>query len=207
MADNDADNEDIAPKKRKTTYNQQHPTDNPKPPKHSRAEVQAAAAEKKAATIAKKNELAGLQAAAELEKQQKKKKGLKEVAAMEDAVQRQQKQRQLQAERPDLQTMQTYRTINARTQVPEPGLNNITASSTPTGAIEQDGGELSDVEMPPRSTFDTDSDGGLENVNYEGESEYDSDIYAPVAAEDDEDGEQVYSDSSNEQSKTSGKKK
>ncbi|KAF8800454.1 hypothetical protein BYT27DRAFT_7262857 [Phlegmacium glaucopus] len=136
MADNDTDNEDIAPKKQKTTYNRQHPTDNPKPPKRSRAEVQAAAAEKKAATIAKKNELAGLQAAAKLEKQQNKKKGLKEVAAMEDAVQRQQKQHQLQAKHPDLQTMQTYQTINARTQVPEPGLNNINTSSMPTGAIE-----------------------------------------------------------------------
>ena len=72
MADDDTIDigEDILPKKRKTTYNREHPTQNPKPPKRSKAEVQAEAAEKKAATKAKKNEKANLHAAAEIQKQE-----------------------------------------------------------------------------------------------------------------------------------------
>ncbi|KAF8810925.1 hypothetical protein BYT27DRAFT_7253262 [Phlegmacium glaucopus] len=195
MPDDNEDNQNMAPKKQKTTYNQQHPTDNPKPPKRSRAEIQAAAAEKRAATIAKNNELAGIQAATELKKQQKKKKGLKEVAAMEDAVQRQQKQCQLQAERPNLQTMQTYQTINESHTLPKAKLNDINTSSAPAGGNEQEEGELSNVKIPPHSTFDTDSDGGLlgmENFDYQGESEDDSDIYV---LEDKDEEEEAFSDS------------
>jgi hypothetical protein len=46
-------------------------TENSKPPKHSRAKIQASAAEKKVLTVAKKKEQASLQAAAELENQEK----------------------------------------------------------------------------------------------------------------------------------------
>jgi hypothetical protein len=70
--DNTIDIDEVmAPKKRKTTYNREHPTENPKPPKRSRAEIQAAATEKKVSTVAKKKERASLQAAAELENQEK----------------------------------------------------------------------------------------------------------------------------------------
>ncbi|KAF8953947.1 hypothetical protein BDZ97DRAFT_1766999 [Flammula alnicola] len=84
MTEDDNIDEDAAPKKRKMTYDREHRTENPKPPKHSRVEIQAAAAEKRAVTIAKKKELAGLHAAAELEQQQKRQKVLKEVAAIEE---------------------------------------------------------------------------------------------------------------------------
>ena len=43
-----------APAKRKTTYPRDHPTENPKPPKRTKAEIQQAAKEKKGAEQVKK---------------------------------------------------------------------------------------------------------------------------------------------------------
>jgi len=104
---------------------------------------------------------------------------------MEDTIQCQQKQRQLQAECPDFWTMETYQNI-------------------------QEAGQDSNVEMPPQSTIDTDSDGrqlGVENISFEVEDEDNDDMYAPAVDEDDEESEETdYSDASVEQGKTSKKK-
>jgi hypothetical protein len=157
--------QDMVPKKRKTTYNRDHPTQNPKPPKRSKAEIQAEAAEKKAATIARKKQQESLHATAEIEKQKTRRTSLKDVAAMEDTIQRKQKQDQLQAERPDLQTMDTYRTI-------------LEAEASLAVAIVSATEELETrhVETPPQSNIDPDSDGGLlgtENINFGGEDDDD----------------------------------
>ena len=213
MADDDTIDigEDILPKKRKTTYNREHPTQNPKPPKRSKAEVQAEAAEKKAATKAKKNEKANLHAAAEIQKQETRRISLKGVAAVEDAIQRQQRQHQLQAERPDLQTMETYRTIQEALTVTT--RNASTASRPATEETEEDHTDH-DAEMPPQSNIDTDSDGGLlgvEDINFEGEDEgegegEDDDAYMPAVDEDndlDEEEEKAFSDASVEEEETS----
>jgi hypothetical protein len=194
----------VAPKKRKTTYSREHPIENPKPPKRSRAEIQAEAAEKKAASIAKKKERASLQAAAEIKKQEQRRTSVKEVAAMEDTIRRKQKQHQLQAERPDLQTMETYR----RT-IQEAQASLDVANANTTEKIGQNTG----VEIPPQSIIDTDSDGrqlGMENVNLEGEDEDEDDFYMPAVDNlndnDSEPEEEEEDISSDEQEKTSKKK-
>lgn len=216
MADDDTIDigEDMAPRKRKTTYNREHPTENPKPQKRSKAEIQAAAAEKRAISIAKKKEKASLQAAVELDKQQNRQKSLKEVAAMEDAIQRKKRQHQLQAERPDLQTMKTYHL----TQEAHAALAVENASATEE--IQQYTG----VEIPPSpqsiQVFNADSEGGLlgveKNINFdqpelddEGEDDDGSDIYMPGADNDDDLEEEEENDSSDEahEGKTSKKKR
>ena len=189
MTDDDAIDigEDMAPRKRKTTYNREHPTENPKPPKRSKAEIQAAAAEKKATSIAKKKEKASLQAAVELDKQEKKKKSLKEVAAMEDAIRRKQKQYQLQVERPDLQTMKTYQSI----QEAHAASLAVENAST-TEEIQQNTG----VVLPPQylQVLNTDANGGLpgveKNINFDqldDEDENEDEMYMPAVDMDDDD--------------------
>ncbi|KAF8954728.1 hypothetical protein BDZ97DRAFT_2081376 [Flammula alnicola] len=116
---------------------------------------------------------------------------------------------QLQAERPDLQTMQTYRTIiEART--PLEAAKDSSTGTTPARETEQDGDELSEAEMPPRSAVDTNSDSGLlgmDTFNFEPESGIESDPYAPAADEDDEEeGDPGFSDASVEQDKALKKK-
>ena len=191
--------EDMGPKKRKTTYNWEHPTENPKSPKCSKAEIQEEAAEKRATSLAKKKERESLQAAAEIKKQEKRWTSLKEVVAMEDTIQRKQRQYQLQAECPDLQTMEDYWKIQ-ETQASRAVM--VVYAST-TGEIEQD----SDVEVPPWSIIDTDSDGGLlgaENISFDGD-EGEHDTYLPAVDKDnlDEDEEEyISSDASVEQGNT-----
>jgi hypothetical protein len=73
---------------------------------------------------------------------------------LEDTIQCKQKQHQLQAERPDLQTMKTYQTI----QKAQASLALVNTSTT--GEIEEDTMDT-DFEIPPQSIIDTDSDGGL----------------------------------------------
>ena len=166
--------EDTGPKKRKTTYNREHPTDNPKPPKRSRAEIQAAAAAKRALSAAKKSQ----RAAGDVKRQEERRASLKEVAAIEDAIQRIHRQYQSQAERPDLQTMETYRMVRE-------------AQATNPRPI----GDESEVENPPSPLMtpqpDDDTalpvDGGpLENpVDMEEEDDED-DIYVPDKVKDSE---------------------
>ena len=166
--------EDTGLKKRKTTYNREHPMDNPKPPKRSRAEIQAAAAAKRALSAAKKSQ----RAAGDVKRQEERRASLKEVAAIEDAIQRIHRQYQSQAERPDLQTMETYRMVRE-------------AQATNPRPI----GDESEVENPPSPLMtpqpDDDTglpvDGGpLENpVDMEEEDDED-DIYVPDKVKDSE---------------------
>jgi hypothetical protein len=189
--------EDTAPKKRRTTYNREHPTDNPKPPKRSRAEIQAAAAEKKALVVAKKNQ----RAAGEVKKQEERRASLKEVAAVEDAIQRIHRQYQLQAERPDLQTMETYQTVQDAQAALE---------LTNSGRI----GDESDVYDPPsprmtpqaQPNFDTGLDGRpLEKAFDLEELEHDDDddMYMPdKAIESESQDESISSEAHMEQGKS-----
>jgi hypothetical protein len=199
--------EDMAHKKRKTTYDRLHPTDNPKPPKRSKAEVQAAAAEKKATALAKKKERVNLLAAAELENQRKRQRSLNEVAAMEDTIQRKQRQHQLQAERPDLQTMETYQTIQEAHAASHASLVVTVADTGTTEEFEED----FDVEIvPPQSVVDTDSDGGqlgVENFDLDGEDEDDEDLYTPADDNDHEDEEDPNSSCASVEQGTTFKKK
>ena len=203
MTDDDAIDigEDTETRKRRTTYNREHPVDNPKPPKRSKAEIQAAAAEKRATAITKKKEKASLQATVELDKQKKRQMSVKDVAATEDAIQRKQRHDQLQAERPDLQTMKTYQTIQ------EAHVSLAMANASTTEEIPQD----TDVEMPPQSIIDTDSDGGLlgvEKDNFNGEDEDGDDMYIPaVDKPEDDSSEEEEEDTPLEQGNTSQKKK
>ena len=191
--------EDMGPKKRKTTYNQEHPTENPKPPKRSKAEIQEEAAEKRATSLAKKKERESLQAAAEIKKQVKRQISLKEVAAMEDAIQCKQRQYQLQAERPNLQTMEDYWKI----QETQGSRAVMVVNASATGEIEQD----SNVEVPPWSIIGTDADGGLlgaENISFDGD-EGEHDTYLPAVDKDnlDKDEEEyISSDASVKQGNT-----
>jgi hypothetical protein len=129
-------------------------------------------------------------------------KSLKEVAVLEDAIQRKQKQLQLQAERPDLQTMKTYQTI----QKAQASL--AVANSSATGEIEDDTMDT-DFEIPPQSIIDTDSDGGLlglKNNNFDDDADdADEDMYMPAGDNDSEEDDDN-SDASVEQGKTSKKK-
>ena len=164
--------EDMAPRKRKTTYNREHPIENPKPQKCSKAEIQAAAAEKKAISVAKKKEKASLQAAVELDQRKKRQRSVKEVVAMEDAIQRKQRQHQSQAERPDLQTMKTYQTIQEAQASP------AVANASMTEDTEQDTG----VEVPSQSIINADLDellGAEKCINFDefDEDEDEDDMY------------------------------
>jgi hypothetical protein len=165
------------PKKRKTTYNREHPIDNPKPAKRTKAEIQAVAAEKKVAAEAKKQDKLREKHAALAQKAQQRKKAMKDVAAMEDTVQCQYKQRQLQAERPDLITMETYHTTIEASEQNQSAKSTSNASSE----LEEDAAVAgSDVELPPASAFDTDSDGGLLGMKeIDMESGEDSDGFVP----------------------------
>ena len=94
--------------KHKTTYSREHLTENPKPLKRTKAEVQQAALEKKEAAIEKR-----WQADEEKEKkclQDEKERQISawKIAGIEDSVQQSQKQLQLRSEHPDIQTMKTY---------------------------------------------------------------------------------------------------
>jgi len=153
---------DEARPKRKTTYSRDHPTENPKPPKRTKAEVQQAALEKKEAAIQKKR-------LAEEEKEKRRLRDKKErqlsaqkIAGIEDAAQRSQKQLQLRSERPDIPTMETYRAMQKARQE-----KAITESNSDADMVGEDMAEL-----PPASTVDTDSDGArLGLSDDDGESE------------------------------------
>jgi hypothetical protein len=165
--------------KRKTTYPRDHPTENPKPPKRSKADVQQAARERREAEKAKK-------AAAEAEKkkkiveaEEKRKLSIQRIASIEDAVQRSQKRLQSHSERPDLNTMETYKEEIQRQK-------DVEVDSEPEVVANQDiddlEGEPEDksvdissdgigLDFPPESAADTDSDGmylGLEEGEGDG---------------------------------------
>jgi hypothetical protein len=148
--------------KRKTTYSREHPTENPKPPKRTKAEVQQAALEKKKAVIQKKRLADEEKETKRLRDEKKRQLSARKIAGIEDSVQRSQKQLQLRSERPDILTMETYRVTQKARQERAIAESDLDADTA--------GEDL--AELPPASTVDTDSDGarlGLSDAD--GESE------------------------------------
>lgn len=160
--------------KRKTTYSRDHPTENPKPPKRTKAEVQQAAFEKKQAAIQKKRLAEEEKEEKRLRDEKEKQLSARKIASIEDSVQRSQKQLQLRSERPDISTMETYRVMQKARQ----------EKAVEESEIDVDMAEEDLAELPPASTVDTDSDGarlGLSDKDGENEA------YAPSEDDLDED--------------------
>ena len=86
-----------------------HPTENPKPPKSTKAEIQQAAKEKKEAKQVKKAATVAKKKKKHLETEEQCKQSAQQIAAIEDNVQHLQKELQSHLERPDLKTMKTYK--------------------------------------------------------------------------------------------------
>ena len=136
--------------KRKTTYSRDHPTENPKRPKRTKAEVQQAALEKKEAAIQKRRLAEEEKEKKRLQDEKERELSARKIASIENSVQRSQKQLQLRSERPDILTMETYRVMRKARQE-----KAIEESEMDVDMVEEDLAEL-----PPASTVDTDSDGG-----------------------------------------------
>ena len=165
--------------KRKTTYSRDHPTENPKPPKRTKAEVQQAALEKKEAAIQKRRLADEEKEKKRLRDEKERQLSARKIAGIEDSVQRSQKQLQLQSERPDILTMETYRVMQKARQERAAAESDLD--------VDTAGEDL--AEVPPASTVDTDSDGARLGLSDEdGESE------AYVPSEDDLDKEKSSDD-------------
>ena len=171
--------------KRKTTYSRDHPVENPRPPKRTKAEIQQAAKEKKEADQARK-------AAAEAEKQkkildaeEKRKLSARCIATVEDSVQRLQKERQSRSERPDLKTMATYQEQLRKKKELE--IEPIDDQEEVDELKSDD--EMYTTDPPqflPESTVDTDSDGVRLGLSEDDEEE-DTYLPSPSCPEDGED--------------------
>ncbi|KAF8951995.1 hypothetical protein BDZ97DRAFT_820868 [Flammula alnicola] len=155
--------------KRKTTYPRDHPTENPKPAKRTKAEIQRAAMEKREAVQAEKEAKQALKEQKLLDVAKKRQISAQRIANVEDSVQRSQRELQSQSERPDLKTMKTYLAQKQATR---------------QASLEGDGDESEDdeemqVELPPASTVDTDSSEGG-HVEF---SDDNDDMYVPSGEE------------------------
>src|SRR6266700_4743148 len=160
-----------ARQKRKTTYTREHPTENPKPPKRTKEEVQQAALEKREAAKEKKRLVAKQKEQKHLDEKKERQLSARKIAVVEDSVQRSQKQLQLQSERPDIATMETYQA----TQNAKQDRANV-ADEWDTDPVGEDLAEL-----PPASTIDTDSDGA--QLAMPSDEDDNSDIYQPSERE------------------------
>ena len=175
--------------KQKTTYPHNHPLDNSKPPKQTKAEIQQAAREKKKAELAKK-------AASETQKKQKiidaKEKHkliTQQIASVEDAVQCSQKDHQSHSECPDLKTMETYQEHLQKQKELEIASE---ATQKDINGLEDDDSDMymDPPQFPPESTIDTDSDGAhLGLSKFEDDHDHDDGIYEPTGQEGDEDSD------------------
>ena len=112
-------------RKRKTTYPHEHPTDNPKPPKRSKAEIQQAAKEKKEAQLAKKLAAETEKKKRILDAEEKRKLSAQRIASVEDSVQRLQKARQSRSERPDLKMMEAYQKVQKQKELNTPEVDEF----------------------------------------------------------------------------------
>ncbi|KAF8803127.1 hypothetical protein BYT27DRAFT_7305425 [Phlegmacium glaucopus] len=155
--------------KRKTTYPRDHPTENPKPPKRTKAEIQQAAKEKKEAELAKKVAMETQKRQKVLDAEEKRKLSAQRIASLEDAVQRSQKERQNNFKRRK----------RPRSEI-EPIVNQEEVDE-----LETDWDEMyidPPVQLPPESMVDTDSDGARLGIS-EDEDDY---AYKPADHKDDE---------------------
>jgi hypothetical protein len=174
--------------KRKTTYPRNHPTENPRPPKRTKAEIQLAAKEKKDAEHAKKVAAEAQKKQKLLEAEEKRKLSAQRIAAVEDAVRRSQKQRQSRSERPDLKTMEAYRERLQRQKELEPEIEPI-ANEEEVDELAGDDMYIDRPQFPPESTVDTDSDGARLGLSEYEDDDDDGEAYKPSGDghEDDED--------------------
>ncbi|KAF8810699.1 hypothetical protein BYT27DRAFT_7253436 [Phlegmacium glaucopus] len=168
--------------KRKTTYPREHPTENPKPPKRTKAKIQQAAKEKKEAELAKKVAMETQKRQKVLDAEEKRKLSAQQIASLEDAVQRSQKKCQSVSERPDLKTMKMYQEQLQKKKAAkiEPIVNQEEVDE-----LETDWDEMyidPPVQLPPESMVDTDSDGARLGIS-EDEDDY---AYKPADHKDDE---------------------
>lgn len=173
------------PGKRKTTYPRDHPT-NPKPPKRSKAEIQKAAKEKKEAQLAQKEAVAVEKQHKLLKAEEKRKLSAQRIAAVEDTVERSEKERQLRSERPDIRTMETYREQLQKKKENETVVPSVGQDDLINQSGDDDNMYLDPHNLPPDSIVDTDSDGarmGLTDIE-----SGDDDAYIPPSDED-KDGE------------------
>lgn len=182
MAEDDDARSVRAPGKRKTTYPRDHPTENPKPAKRSKADIQQAAKEKREAELAKKATAEAEKRKKILDAEEKRKRGAQRIASVEDAVQRTQKRLQSNSERPDLKTFETYKQEIQRQKdqeiesepepIANPDIDDLPVEGDPEGMyVDSDGIGL---DFPPESAVDTDSD-GMYVGHSEGEGDDDKD--------------------------------
>lgn len=204
MAEDEDTTLDRAPEnlKRKTTYPRNHPTENPKPPKRTKAEIQQAAKAKKEAVQAKKAAAEAEKKKKLLEAEEKRKLSAQRIASIEDAVQRSQKQLQSHSERPDIKTMETYKDRIQRQKDLQIDSEPELIASQEDHDIEIEGDASSDgihLEFPPESAVDTDSDGIRLGLS-EGEGGGDDDMDEDYSSE--EDASEEESESASDDSKT-----
>jgi hypothetical protein len=162
MAENDDATSGRAPVKRKTTYPRDHPTENPKPPKRTKAEIQQAAKAKREAEQAKKAIAEAEKKKKILDAEKKRKLSAQRIAAVEDALQCSQKQLQSHSERPDLKTMETYKEQIRRQEIdsePELITNQDDLEGEPDDMYVDTDSDGIRLGFPPESALDTDSDG------------------------------------------------
>jgi len=174
--------------KRKTTYSCDHPVENPKPAKRTKAEIQQAAKERKEADQARK-------AAAEAEKkkeildaEEKRKLSARRIATVKDSIQHMQKEHQSRSERPDLKTMATYQEqLRKKKALEIEPINNQEEPEVDELKSDDDMYIIDPPQFVPESTVDTDSDG-----IHLGLSEDEKDMYMPSPGpkdgEDEDDG-------------------
>ena len=133
--------------KHKMTYSHDHPTESPKPPKRTKAEVQQAALEKKEAAIQKRRLVDKEKEKKHLWDEKERQLSAQKIAGIKDSVQWSQKKLQLRSEHPDILMMETYQVTQKARQ------EQVIAESD----LDVDmAGEVL-TELPPASTIDTDS--------------------------------------------------
>ena len=147
--------------KRKTTYSRNHPVENPRAPKRTKAEIQQAAKERKEADQARKATMEAEKQKKILDAKEKCKLSARCITTVEDSVQQLQKERQSRSEHPDLKTMATY-----QEQLRKKKALEIEPIDDQEEEPEVDELKLDDdmyitdpPQFPPESTVDTDSDG------------------------------------------------
>ena len=197
-------------RKQKTTYPREHPTDNPKPPKRSKAEIQQAAKEKKEAQLAKKLAAETEKKKRILDAEEKRKLSAQRIASIEDSVQRLQKARQSRSECPDLKTMEAYHKVQKQKELNSPEVDELDDNDDmytdgPQFLQESNIDTDSDAvrlglsepdcddppQFPPESNIDTDSDGvRLGGLSEPGDDLSDSDASDYEDSQDDEDVEE-----------------
>lgn len=169
-AQTDRDRTSGSSAKRKTTYPRDHPTENPKPPKRTKAEIQQAAKERKEADQAKKAAADAEKKRKLLEAEEKRQLSAQRIATVEDAIQKSQKERQSRSEHPDLKTMETYRE-QLRKQ------KDLEIANEEVDELEDDEMYIDPPQFPPESAVDTDSDRARLGLSQDEDD--DEDAYMP----------------------------